>query len=89
MSYPVSLFQILSNIVQSFPMLSYPLESCPLFSYTVPSFPLLSYTVLSFPLLSFLVPLLLLHMQGEEYHGLTALHLAIAYGNDEVAEVEI
>ena len=25
--------------------------------------------------------------QGEEYHGLTALHLAIAYGNDELAEV--
>jgi ankyrin repeat protein len=25
--------------------------------------------------------------QGEEYHGLTALHLAIAYGNDEIAEV--
>ena len=26
-------------------------------------------------------------MQGEEYHGLTAMHLAIAYGNDEIAEV--
>ena len=25
--------------------------------------------------------------QGEEYRGLTALHLAIAYGNDELAEV--
>ena len=25
--------------------------------------------------------------QGEEYHGLTPLHLAIAYGNDELAEV--
>ena len=26
-------------------------------------------------------------MQGEEYNGLTAMHLAIAYGNDELAEV--
>jgi len=26
-------------------------------------------------------------IEGEEYHGLTALHLAIAYGNDELAEV--
>ena len=26
-------------------------------------------------------------IQGEEYRGLTALHLAIAYGNDELAEV--
>ena len=26
-------------------------------------------------------------LQGEEYRGLTPLHLAIAYGNDELAEV--
>ena len=28
-------------------------------------------------------------MEGEEYLGATGLHLAIAYGNDEVAEMLI
>ena len=26
-------------------------------------------------------------IEGEEYHGVSALHLAIAYGNDELSEV--